>query len=159
MAFVAKHPITPTAAVIKYRLSDSRTAYSPASAAEALDCMYAYVDEITPMAIPGAERIAYIEAPVVAGARNLQSTIKQAFINGIVQGVFTKAGFTVHLVPVSTWKMVVCGNGRADKQQVAAHLERVWPVVSHVCAGDQDLIDAATVCMYGGEVERSRRAG
>lgn len=149
IALVARHPLTPTAAMVKYPLRAQKDAWTSASAAEALDCMMQYVDEIAPMAVLGAPRLVFLEAPVVAGARNIQSTIKQAFINGIVQAVFVKAGFTVELVPVSTWKLAVCGNGRADKTQVANSIRRQWAITHNAANGDQDLIDAAAVCLYG----------
>lgn len=156
IALVARHPVTPTAAVVKYPLTNGKDAYKPEHAAEALAAMYEYVDSIAPMAIPGARRVAWIEAPVVAGARNIQSTIKQSYINGIVQAVFVQAGFEVYHVAVSTWKMVVCGNGRADKSVVGSTIRAKWPVVHNGCNGDQDLHDAAAICLYGGEVEQQR---
>lgn len=160
LAMVAKHPLTPTAAVVKYPLNPRQSdAYSPKAAAEALDCMYEYVESISGMAVPGAPRLAFVEAPVVAGARNLQTTIKQSFVNGVVQAVFVKAGFEVEHVAVSTWKKVVCGNGSADKTQVASSIRRQWPVVHNAAEGDQDIIDAAAVCLYGQAVvnDRNRR--
>ena len=158
LALVAKHPITPTAAVVKYPLSERKAdTYRPESAGEALACMYEYVEQITPMAIPGAERIAYVELPLV-GRGGATTTIKQAFVNGVVQAVFVSAGFRVEFANVQTWKKVVCGNGHADKAQVGRHLANVWPIVHNACNGDNDLWDAASICLYGGEIERRRNA-
>jgi Holliday junction resolvasome RuvABC endonuclease subunit len=159
IALVAKHPVTPTAATVLYPLTNGRDPYKPDHAKEAMDCMLQYVKEITPLAIPGAERIAYVEMPLVGGSKNIQTTIKQSYVNGVIQAVLVAAGFSVYLVNVSTWKLTVCGNGSADKTQIGNHLKRVWPVVYSACNGEQDLYDAASICLYGDEVERRRVAG
>lgn len=149
IALVARHPLTPTAMVVKYEVSDGKRPFSSFNCGEALGCMYEFVDQVSVMAVPGSPRLAYIEAPVVAGARNIQSTVKQAYINGVVQAAFVQAGFTVEMVPISTWKMVVVGNGSASKEQVARRIRGRWAPVHRSAAGDQDLLDAAAICLYG----------
>lgn len=149
LALVAKHPVTPTAAVVKYPLGRRATdRYTPANSAEAMDCMLDYLDQIGPMAVPGAPRMAYIEAPLV-GRGGAKTTVVQSYVNGVVQACFVKAGFTVELVYAQIWKKVICGNGGASKSDVGRRVRSRWPSVSRACNGDQDLTDAAAICLYG----------
>jgi Holliday junction resolvasome RuvABC endonuclease subunit len=91
----------------------------------------------------------YMEASLVAGARNLQSTIKQAYLNGALQGVICATGATCHLVPPTTWKKVATGSGRATKEDVAATISTLRPDFFEQVAGNQDLLDAAAIHIYG----------
>lgn len=94
-----------------------------------------------------ADAIVYIEAPVVAGARNLQSTIKAAMTCGAVIGRLDHA--TVHLIAVDTWKKAVCGLGGIDKAAVRDWLYASSPVLAEACNDDQDRIDATCIALAG----------
>lgn len=108
----------------------------------------AYVSAMSPFAI-------YIEEPVVAGARNLQSSLKIARSVGAFMGACSAAGMErVYLVPVSSWKAEVVGNGHATKDDVRAWLDQNEPTISTVCGNDQDLRDAACVALYGERLQR-----
>lgn len=149
LALVARHPVTPTAAVVKYPLADKpSTPYSPKAAAEAMDCMLEYLDTVGRMAVPGAPLMAYVEAPLV-GRGGAKTTMVQSFVNGVVQACLVKAGFTVTLVNVATWKRIVCGRGDATKPDVARRVRSEWPSVGRACGTDEDLFDAAAICIYG----------
>lgn len=156
LAFVAKHPITPTAMVVKYEITGRRQSYSPQSSYEAMASTMEYLNELKAMAGRTSEKIAYLEGPLVGSTKNIQTTIKQSFVNGVVQAVLVSAGFKVTLVPVGTWKKAVCGNGAADKELVAQTVKNLWPKVHVAADGDQDLLDAAAICLYGAECERRR---
>lgn len=89
----------------------------------------------------------WIESPVVAGARNIQSTLKAALSTGAVVAALEQS--TVRMVAISSWKKAVCGYGAADKDGVAAWLECSDEVLSSACHGDQDCIDATCIALYG----------
>lgn len=125
--------------------------YSPSNAAEALDSTLGFIDAVAPMALPSAPRLAFIEAPLV-GRGGVRSTMVQAYVSGVVQACFVKAGFTVYLVNVQTWKSAYCGNGHASKDDVRRSLAGRWPKGARTAGSDSDLIDAAAICDYGREV-------
>jgi Holliday junction resolvasome RuvABC endonuclease subunit len=147
LACVAKHPLGHTMAMVKYTLG---TKYSPQSAAEAMDSTLAFIDAIAPMAVPSAPRLAFIEAPLV-GRGGVRTTMVQAYVSGVVQSCFVKAGFTVYLVNVQTWKASYCGNGHASKDDVRRAVAGRWPKAARNAGSDGDLIDAAAICDYGSE--------
>lgn len=93
--------------------------------------------------------IAYVESPVVAGARNLQTTIKLSLINGAVIVALQNSGYSVQHVAPSTWKKDVLGNGAANKQDVADWIADHWPELHASVQKDQDLIDAACIYLAG----------
>lgn len=100
--------------------------------------------------------VMYIEEPVVAGARNIRSSLLIAQIAGVVLSV-TEGMDRVYFVPVSSWKRATHGSGAADKASVASWLSIYHPDVSHWCT-DQDLVDAACVAFYGLHIERNNQA-
>ena len=82
----------------------------------------------------------YVEAPVVAGARNLQATIGIAETVGMVLSL----GYPATLVPISTWKKAVVGSGNAKKEDVEA-----WYKSTGGTLKGQDFYDAAAIRAYG----------
>lgn len=151
IALVAKSPVSPTVAAVTYDLGKTKTAaYDPHNAAEALYSMHAFLDQIDAMALQGSSRHAFIEAPnIPPGRGNVMGSLKQAYINGVVQAVFVQAGFTVEHVVVSTWKAKVVGHGRADKEDVLKYLRSVWPSAYKIARTDYDLGDAACIALFG----------
>jgi Holliday junction resolvasome RuvABC endonuclease subunit len=95
-----------------------------------------------------ANPIVFCEEPVVAGRMNLRSTILIAETVGMVLSL----PCPVYLVPVSSWKKGTCGAGNADKAKVAEWLRKEHPDLSSLCGDDQDLVDAASICLYGSAV-------
>lgn len=109
------------------------------------EAMVQIADYVGAMIPAGA--IVYIEAPVVAGARNLQSTIKAAMTCGAVVG---RLGHTsVYLIAVDTWKKAVCGLGGIDKAAVRDWLYASSPELATACHDDQDRIDATCIALAG----------
>lgn len=88
----------------------------------------------------------FVEAPVVAGARNLQSTIKVAQTVGIVHALAPN----VTEVAVSSWKKATVGNGNASKAMVKEWLDKEHPDLALMCRGNQDLYDAACIALHKG---------
>jgi Holliday junction resolvasome RuvABC endonuclease subunit len=86
---------------------------------------------------------AYVEEPVVAGARNLRTSLQIAQVCGVVLSVLNG-----ELVPVSSWKKGTVGKGNAKKEDAANWLQEVHPVL-HQRTKRQDHIDATCIRLYG----------
>lgn len=97
----------------------------------------------------------YVEAPILAGMRNIQSTVKIAAAYGAVLSAIDMRRAAAIEVPVSSWKVATVGHGAASKDDVSRWLHRVHPSVHRECSGDQDLMDAACIALYG---QRSAQA-
>jgi len=93
----------------------------------------------------------FCEEPVVAGARNLRSTILVAETVGVVLALDAR----VYLVPVSSWKKSTIGRGNATKDEVREWLQSSHPQYAQQCGVDQDLTDAAAIYLHGREVDAS----
>lgn len=90
----------------------------------------------------------YIEEPLVG--RNVRSSLHVAMTAGAI-------GSAVHapcyFVPNTTWKKSIVGAGNANKTSVASWLNTNYITYAQQCDGDQDLIDATTVALYGRQVQ------
>lgn len=101
----------------------------------------------------------FLEEPVVAGVRNLRTTIKIAETAGAVIAAACGAQGT-YLVPVSSWKKGTHGSGNAGKSDVRTWLADHHPTLAAECGDDQDLVDAACVALHGRRlVERGHDIG
>ena len=89
--------------------------------------------------------IFFIEEAVVAGPRNIRSTIKCAETVGMLLSL----PFPTYLVEISKWKKNTVGNGNAGKSDVADWLREAHPDYAAHCGRNQDLIDAAAIYVYG----------
>jgi hypothetical protein len=99
---------------------------------------------------------AFVEAPVIAGARNIQSTIKQALVNGAVLAAIQEHNIEcVHVAP-GIWKKAVVGHGHADKIKTALWCAEYHPDLYKSIERDQDLVDAAAIFVYGQQLLRPR---
>jgi hypothetical protein len=92
----------------------------------------------------------FVEAPVLAGARNIQTTVRLAIVTGALGQAL---GGNARLVPVSSWKKAVVGHGNATKADVAEWLALHEEGLAALCGRDQDLVDATCVALYGAGVE------
>ena len=92
--------------------------------------------------------VIFVEEPVVAGVRNLRSTILIAQTVGMV----LTSPAQVYLVPVSSWKKVTVGKGNAKKEEVASWLVNNHPDYAELCGNDQDLVDAGAINIYGRQI-------
>lgn len=91
----------------------------------------------------------FVEEPVVAGARNLRSSLQIAQVSGAILATPINS----YLVPVSTWKKEVVGKGNASKDEVAEWLLLNRPELYELTGGKQDHIDATCIRLYGEIVE------
>lgn len=88
----------------------------------------------------------YVEAPPAAGSKNLQTYGKLHQVAGVV---LCNNAANSELVPVDTWKLYVAGKGGLSKELVASYLQKHFLAYSELCAGDQNLIDATCIALYG----------
>jgi len=98
----------------------------------------------------------FIEEPLVAGVRNLRTSLMLAQTAGAVLSM----GLDSTLVPVSSWKKKVLGNGSAKKEDVARWFKLAYP--DSELHGNQDVCDAAAIFHYGVavlEVAKQLRSG
>lgn len=89
---------------------------------------------------------AFVEEPVVAGARNLRTSLRIAQVSGAVLSAVEG-----ELVPVSTWKKATVGSGNASKDDVRDWLSDK-PEYSKA-KESQDWIDATCLRLYGETVD------
>ena len=91
-----------------------------------------------------ADDTVFVEEPPLAGSRNIRvfAALHQVF------SVALSEGPNVYPVEVSTWKKETTGRGNATKDDVSRWLEEHHPLYSALC-GDQNLIDAACIAVYG----------
>lgn len=96
---------------------------------------------------------AYVEEPVVAGVRNLRTSLQMSQLMGALMVVLAE----VVPVPVSSWKRGTVGKGNATKDEVAKWLEENHPRSHKAANGSQDLVDAACIRLYGEQMESLKR--
>lgn len=94
-----------------------------------------------------------VEAPIVAGKRNLQSTIKIAGVYGVTLSVVGQWAPVVE-VAVDSWKKATVGKGGVNKTVVTAWLRETHPLLYSGCfttsgSLDQNLVDATCIALYG----------
>lgn len=97
--------------------------------------------------IDGAD--VFLEAPVVAGARNIQSTIKVSQTSGIIWGAIAGRAREIQEVAVSSWKLGTLGRGNATKDEVAQWVDDNHKTMARLCSRNQDLYDATCIALYG----------
>jgi Holliday junction resolvasome RuvABC endonuclease subunit len=119
-----------------------------------MDQTLAFLHGIATMAPSGSARVAFVESPTGGSKLNIQALAKQAFVSGVVQACLIKTGYTVHLIPPTSWKAAVVGNGHASKDEVIRIIAGRWPKLSRAIGKDTDLNDAAALCIFGEEVVR-----
>jgi Holliday junction resolvasome RuvABC endonuclease subunit len=88
----------------------------------------------------------WIEEPPLAGSRNLQTYLHLSQVSGVVGAV---SGAQANYAPVSSWKKGTVGNGAAGKELVANWLRARFPRYHDLCGGDQNLIDATCIALWG----------
>lgn len=142
-------------AFILYKGSETQ---NPITIHRAMEAMNGFLGDIDTLAGSGP-RYAYVEKPLV-GRGGVMTTIKQAYVGGVIRACLVAAGFTVYDVNQSTWKSFhgVKGKGTAAQKVATAQVVKTqWPKIEAMISGDGDLADAAAICLYG--CEQVRKAG
>ena len=157
IAIVAKHVETNTIYAQKYVLYKASAKQTNETLGCAVGEMRQFLQWVDIVA-PSGERVAWVENPLV-GRGGVKTTMKQAYVGGIIRGMLVEAGFTVHDVYSSSWKAFLGiknmktvdqrSNTSKAKLPVVIALKRRWPKVMSVIGDDGDLTDAAAVLLYG----------
>lgn len=128
---------------------------TPQSLARAQTFMEQFILDVASLA-GSSQKVAYVETPLV-GRGGIRTTIKQAYVGGIIRGCLAQAGFEVFDAHPSTWRkeLGIAEKGtaaikRATRLRVLSDLPRVMPDVE----GDSDLIDASAIVLFGLRVAR-----
>jgi Holliday junction resolvasome RuvABC endonuclease subunit len=108
----------------------------------------AFVDKIIDKWPNHIDIEAWVESPIV-GRGGVRSTMVQCYTSGAIQGALYDAGILAQSANVSSWKKRVVGKGNATKPEVADFLRLRWPSIFSEAAGNQDIIDAACIALYG----------
>ena len=87
----------------------------------------------------------WIEEPPLAGMRNVRTVVQ---LNQTAGALMINPGRS-YFVPVAKWKKHVVGKGNATKDEVAEFLKKSFPNLYKQCDGDQNLIDATCIALYG----------
>lgn len=104
-----------------------------------------------------AETAVFIENPPHAGGVPTIRAMAETFAWVGMAAVRCGIEQTYDVYP-ATWKKNVVGRGDASKADVAAFLCAEYPERFDACGGDQNLIDATCIAMYGWQVlERAKR--
>lgn len=114
-----------------------------------LQAISAYVDGLYKELGVGPDALFVVESPIVAGARNLRTSLLLAQVTGIVQSRLSN----VIEVAVAQWKKEVVGKGNAKKEEVALWVEENHPEAFLHLKGSQDALDAFCIALYGEAVQ------
>lgn len=95
-------------------------------------------------ALIGPEDDVFVEEPPLAGPRNLSTF---AALNQVLGMVLATVGGRE--ANVMQWKRDVCGSGNTDKLGVSRWLQDHHPTYFAQCSGDQNLVDATCIALYG----------
>jgi Holliday junction resolvasome RuvABC endonuclease subunit len=87
----------------------------------------------------------FIEEPVVAGVRNLRTSLQLAQTAG---ALMSRTTGMADFVPVSSWKIGTVGRGNADKTSVSEWLSMSNPAYFELCGGDQNRVDATCIALW-----------
>lgn len=106
-----------------------------------------FVSEL-PWELDGRQLHSFIEAPLV-GRGGVRTTMVQCFTSGAIQGALNGLRFSTQIANVSSWKKRVVGRGNAKKPEVAEFLAKQHPELFRATGGNQDLIDASCIALFG----------
>lgn len=137
-----------------YAKGDTRQ--TPESLGAAIAFMSSFLTEVVQVSPQG---YAYVESPLV-GRGGSATTIKQAYVGGVVRGWLAHEGFNVYDAHPSTWRSALSitvptsitgGSARtkALKSETLKAVSARWPKIVPVIGTDVDLLDAAAICLYG----------
>jgi Holliday junction resolvasome RuvABC endonuclease subunit len=91
----------------------------------------------------------FIEEPPRAGSLNIRTALQ---LNQTVGALMAAHEGMSYLVPVSSWKKAVVGNGSADKKLVSSWLADKYPRWHARCQDNQNIMDAVCIALYGQKV-------
>lgn len=98
----------------------------------------------------------FVEGPVLAKG-GPYATIVQAQVQGSILSGARKLTKKVVQVHNQTAKMRIVGYGNASKTDIKRCIKRLWPKLYVAAKGNQDLMDAAMIALYGKHIIRIRK--
>lgn len=148
IAFVAWSDLPAISYAQAYPLYEKRqtkqSIASIANAVTATEDFITWADRVAPRGT--VRRLACIETPLV-GRGGVTTTMKQAYVGGVIRSHLYLAGFEVSDINVSSWKKALTGRGDAQKADVARVVRIAWPKIGGLIGDDGDLADAAGICL------------
>lgn len=150
IAIASKHLVLNVASThvfTLYKATEKQTVETMGKALRDMALFVQWADDIA----GNGEKCAWVESPLV-GRGGVTTTMKQAYVGGIIRATLHEAGFKVYDVNVSSWKADVIGNGRATKADVRRAVRTQWPKIESLAGNDGDLWDAAGIALYGERV-------
>lgn len=96
----------------------------------------------------GEPPVIYMEAPA-QGIGGPGATIPQCYIQGAVMAAASEFDCKFYHVNNKSWKKKICGNGNIKKDDIPEVMKIVWPELYKVVHGQQDLIDAGAIYLFG----------
>lgn len=111
--------------------------------------------EAVRVAFPDTKIVATIESAVV-GRGGVRTTMVQCYTAGAIMGALHDEGIVTQIANVSSWKKRVVGRGNATKEDVSKWLRLRWPDFFSATRGNQDLVDATCIALYGQQVYGER---
>lgn len=103
----------------------------------------------------GAKPVIYIEAPA-QGIGGPGATIPQVYVQGAVMAAASEWDCVLYQVNNKSWKSRECGNGNIKKENIPAVMKEQWPEFYNLVRGQQDLIDAGFIYLFGYRQTRLR---
>jgi Holliday junction resolvasome RuvABC endonuclease subunit len=91
----------------------------------------------------------WVEEPPLAGSRNVRILIQLNQTAGALMITSAPAYF----VPVSSWKKLIIGKGNSSKEEVSEFLQSKFSRFFKQCKGNQNLVDATCIALYGCEMQ------
>lgn len=96
---------------------------------------------------------AWIEEPIINKKAGPKVSMLQGQVEGVLMAAAHQSGVTsVYSVHHTEWKKEVVGHGNPGKPAIGSWLEQHQPELASLAGGDQDLIDAACIALYGAGV-------
>lgn len=170
LAFFATQAITQTHVAQAYMISRTKSAkFTQDNLVRAEAASLDFLETADRMLPRGADKFLVIEKPLV-GRGGANATIVQSLVSGVVQKCFRQHGYTVHMVPVPTWKALLGVAGKRTRTGNKKHqrkdgdgsmtnftklaLQGEYPKQVMLCGDDADLIDALGIHVWGMDAHR-----
>lgn len=133
------------------RLPDPKTGMKLLATPRELQLLGGFIAAVVP-----PEGTIWLERPFMGRPNvNVNTAIRLGMSAG---ALFARHAGVGRIVDQATWKAAVVGNGSASKHDVATWLNDQDPASAEACAGDQDLIDACCIRIFGTLVAEERVA-
>lgn len=150
IALVALDPILGVSSVATFDLyGKGQKKQTPESVHAAMAGMNEVLNSIVHMMTK--QSYAYVEQPLV-GRGGINTTMKQAYVGGVIQACLVERGFKVTVVHPSTWRAGLGIKARKTEAVKAATRQLVMvrdPKLFAKVEADSDLVDAAAIALYG----------